>query len=61
MADEHTYGTSVYREQGTGKIRVKGATKIEAVSESPGDAADNAAKINEILALLTSAGINPES
>jgi hypothetical protein len=60
MADETTYNLPVYREVGTGKIRVKGAEKIEPVSESPADSAELAETINAILNLLTDAGINPE-
>jgi hypothetical protein len=58
MADE-SYNLDVYREQGTGKIRVKGATKIE-FTDSPADTADIAAKLDEVIALLTAAGINPD-
>jgi len=60
MADPNSYNLPVYREQDTGKIRVKGATKIEYV-ESPADASEVAAALNEVIALLTAAGINPES
>ena len=60
MADEDTYQLDVYREQNTGKIRVKGAQKIDLVAESPVDTAELAAAINEILNLLTDTGINPE-
>lgn len=59
MADEHLYATPVYREVNTGKIRVKGAEKIE-YTDSPADLADVAAKLDEVIALLTAAGINPD-
>lgn len=58
MADE-SYQMQVYSEQNTGKIRVKGATKIEYV-ESPADVSEVADALNEVIALLTAAGINPE-
>lgn len=58
---EADYSTSdVYRENDTGKIRVKGATRIEPFTlDSPPDPAEE--KINAILELLEAAGINPES
>lgn len=59
MADE-SYNLPVYREQNTGKIRVKGATKIDLVAESPVDNTEVAEAVNQILNLLTAAGINPE-
>lgn len=59
MADAE-YSTPVYREQETGKVRVKGATKIDLVSESPVDTTEVAEAVNQILNLLTAAGINPE-
>lgn len=60
---ETDYSTSaVYRENDTGKIRVKGATKIDHVSDSPSPSVDDvAAAVDAILDLLTAAGINPES
>jgi hypothetical protein len=58
---EADYSTSaVYRENDTGKIRVRGATKIE-FTDSPADAAEIAAKLDEVIALLTAAGINPDA
>lgn len=61
MADE-SYQMQVYSEQNTGKIRVKGATRIDYVSDSPSPTTDDlAAAIDDILDLLTAAGINPES
>lgn len=59
MADAEYSTSAVYRERDTGKIRVKGATKIEPTESGDTDA-ELAAKIDEILALLTAAGINPE-
>lgn len=61
MAKPETYNLSVYREQNTGKIRVKGAEKIDLVAESPVDTAELAQAINAILNLLTDAGINPDN
>lgn len=60
MADEKTYNLEVYREQETGKIRVKGAERIELLDESPATAASAHEAINAILELLTAVGINPE-
>ncbi len=61
MAD-HSYQMPVYQEQDTGKIRVKGATKIGHVSGSPSPSVDDvAATIDQILDLLTAAGLNPEA
>lgn len=60
MADENTYVQgSVYREQNTGKIRVKDVTKIDYVTEDSPPTEEQAA-INAILDLLTAAGINPD-
>ena len=59
MAD-NSYQMPVYHERDTGKIRVKGATKIE-FTDSPADTADIAAKLDEVIALLTAAGINPDA
>lgn len=59
MADEDYFNTDVYRERDTGKIRIKGQTKIELLAESPTTTTET--KINEILALLTAAGLNPET
>lgn len=61
MADQSTYNLSVYREQETGKIRVKGATKIDLVDESPVDTTEIAETLNQVLNLLTAAGINPDN
>jgi hypothetical protein len=59
MADEDYINTDVYRERDTGKIRIKGQTRIEPLAESPTTAGDT--KINEILAMLEAAGLNPET
>lgn len=59
MADAEYSTSAVYRERDTGKIRVKGAEKIE-YTDSPADLADVAAKLDEVIALLTASGINPD-
>lgn len=62
---EDTYNGDVYREQGTGKVRVKASTHIAdlgtELSGSPQDLAAVEAKINAIIAQLTQAGINPDA
>lgn len=63
MADAEFSTSHVYREPDTGKIRVKGATKVDLLDEdSPPTATldDTIEKINEIIELLTASGINPE-
>lgn len=59
MAEAEYSTSAVYRENDTGKIRVKGATKIE-FNESGADVGDVAAKLDEVIALLTASGINPD-
>lgn len=61
MSDAQYNTSQVYREEDTGKIRIKGISHIADVAESPADAADNAVKINEILAMLTALGVNPDA
>lgn len=59
MAEADYTTSAVYRERDTGKIRVKGQTRIEPfVLESPTDL--TLEKINQIIALLDAAGINPD-
>lgn len=64
MADESTYvqGT-VYREQDTGKIRVKGATRIAPLdADSPTSTLQETIEaVNAMIGLLTDLGVNPES
>lgn len=59
MAD-NSYNTEVYREQETGKIRVKGATKIEKFESGDG-LPEAMTKIEQLIDLLTAAGINPDN
>ena len=58
---EHRYDTDVYLEQGTGKVRFKGATHVADLAASPNNPEDAAAKFNDVLDLLTSVGINPSA
>lgn len=60
MANTDKSTSVVFRENDTGKIRVKGAVKIEHVTESPADAAEIAAAFNALLDLLEDAGINDD-
>lgn len=57
--DAAGYTTDVYREINTGKIRVKGVTRIEDFGESPEALGSLADQLNLVIDLLDSAGINP--
>lgn len=61
MADKDTYNLDVYREQETGKIRIKGSTEIDDVTESPVDTTEVAQAVNGILQLLRDLGINADN
>jgi hypothetical protein len=62
MADSSTYVQGdVYREQNTGKFRVKGTTKIEQTSESPASLTEVETKLNAVLQLLEDFGINADT
>lgn len=61
MADATTYNLPVFREQGTGKIRIKGSVEIDNVAESPADAAEIAAALNLVLQLLRDLGVNADT
>lgn len=54
-----SYGTDVYQERDTGKVRVKSASHIALLAAMPEDLDAVAEKMNAILDLLSAVGLNP--
>ena len=56
-----SYNSSIYREQGTGKFIVSGATRVDAPTGSPETLEELEEKVSQLIGLLSTAGINPPS